>query len=144
MSLTAAQYFDILAPHLSSSEYKSGFLTDAATEVSASYYRQYINKATALLALHNMTIAGLNTGTPGHTPGSVGAVSGIKEGELQVQYYVGTSSAKSGMVGYLDQTGYGQQLKHLMKVANLSATATGNVDNLDGNALSGNSNGIVF
>lgn len=145
MSLTAEQYFDnVIAPHLSGSAYKSAFLTDATDEINSSYYRQYTNKAIALLAAHNMTTAGLNTGAPGHTPGSVGAVSGIKEGELQVQYFVGTTSSKGGAISDLDQTSYGKQLKHLMKVANLSVTATGNVDNLDGTSLSGNSNGIVF
>ena len=145
MSKTAEQYLDTtVAPHLSESEYKDDFLTDATAEIGAEYYKQYTNKAIALLAAHNMTVMGLNTGAAGHTPGSVGAIAGVKEGELQIQYYIGAAAQKNGMVGDLDQTSYGLQLKHLQKVANLSISATGEVDNLGGLPKSGYSGGIVF
>lgn len=145
MAKTAVQYFDtVVAPHLSASPYKSDFLSAAAEEISSEYYGSHYNHAVALLAAHRITTAGLNTGAPGYTPGATGAVTGIKEGELQIQYYVGTASAKSGMVGDLERTSYGLQLKHLQKVANLTASATGGVDNLGGLPASGVAGGIVF
>jgi hypothetical protein len=136
MSKSAEQYFDsVVAPHLKDSEFKDDFLELATSMISSCYYQQFTNYAIALLAAHNMAMAGLDQGGSGRLPGQAGAVSRIKESELQVEYYLGTSSSKSGMISNLDQTSYGITLQDLRRVANLPITATGGVDNCNGTPL---------
>lgn len=145
MAKTAEQYFDtVVAPHLSTSLLKADFLSLSAELISEAYYKQFTNYAIALLSAHNMALAGLDTGGSGRLPGQVGAVSDIKESELQVSYYVGSAGSKNGMIGNLAQTGYGMQLLDLRRIANLGITATGGVDNLDGRPVTGLAGGIIF
>ena len=145
MARSAEQYFDtVVAPHLKDSLFKDDFLSVASELIGASYYRQFTNYAIALMAAHQMALAGLDTGSAGRLPGQAGAVSAIKESELQVTYYLGAAASKNGIVGNLDQTGYGIQLKDLRRVANLPITATGGVDNLAGNPVVGVAGGIII
>ena len=145
MARSPEQYFDtVVAPHLKDSVFKDDFLSVAAELIGPRYYRQFTNYAIALMAAHQLTLAGLDPSAGGRLPGQAGAVAGIKESELQVTYYLGAAAQKNGMIGYLDQTSYGIQLKDLRRVANLPITATGCVDNLEGNPVRGVSGGIVF
>lgn len=144
MAKTAEQYFDtVVAPHLKDSLFKSDFISLATELINATYYQQFTNYAIALLSAHNMALAGLDTAA-GRSAGQVGAVSTIKESELQVSYYIGAAAQKNGMINPLAQTGYGMQLLHLQRMANLGITATGMVDNLSGTPVTGLAGGIIF
>lgn len=145
MSKSAEQYFDtVVAPHLKDSEFKSDFLSLATELTNSDYYLQFTEYAIALLAAHNMALAGLDTGGSGRLPGQAGVVAAIKESELQVQYYIGAAAQKNGIISNLAQTGYGMQLLDLRRMANLAITATGGVDNLAGRPVTGVAGGIIF
>lgn len=130
MAISIDSWFSGLAPHMVSEPTKSFWLQAGQEELDPCSYGYNYNKAVALYAAHNMTLA---LGADGRSPGQGGSLERLREGDLELEFSnAGINLAQDS----LDQTSYGKMLKDLMLNSNPAILVTGG---LDSGGLCGNS-----
>jgi len=119
MATSILGLIQVYCPGLYSDANRDTFVSVAADRTSEAFYKHNYNLAVALLASHNWALVN----RPGGSYGAVGAVSGMKEGDLSISFSSGSLSN-----GDLDQTSFGKQLQQL-KRSSLSGISCTGADN---------------
>ena len=96
---TISDIFDMYAPQYTDDSRKTLAITLAKDEIKQCVFGDNYNKAVALLAAHELTVADRG--------GDPGAIAAKREGQLSISYFTASGS------GPLSFTSYGQQLQRL-------------------------------
>lgn len=117
--MTAAEYVSLMAPQYSSLDRLGGLVTLAKNTMDSGIFGDKYEYAVALMVLHWLTIetmcGGDNTNSGGVSIS--GAVTGYKEGDVQISYTAPTSIRRED----LNATTYGRELKALQVAVSFKA-----------------------
>lgn len=112
--MSAAEYLQLICPALYSDSSRSQWIAMAGEELSSCFFGSSYQKAIALYAAHQFTLA--------HRPsGDAGVITSKKEGGLSVSYDV--PDMEGGQA--LELTHYGLQLRQLRKSRHAGVSVIG-------------------